>query len=215
MQTVTVYLDYLCPFAWRGLELAHVVAPQLGLTLKLHHYSLEQAHHPNNAGLPPQAPAWRLAEQPLEGPRSLRAFLGSHAARQQGQAAHLRFALELFRLRHQEGSLLDEEALVEAVGRAGLDLERFLADFEEEESRRLELARDLEAAARLGVFGTPTFVLPSGDAAYFRFTQLTTEPELALELWELFTAVLHNGAYIETIRRPAPVSSQPNQANVP
>jgi len=84
----------------------------------------------------------------------------------------------------------------------GLDLERFMADLEDDEARRLELARDLEAAAELGVFGTPTFVLPSGDVAYFRFTQPTTEPELAVPLWELFTAVLHNGAHIETIGRP-------------
>jgi predicted DsbA family dithiol-disulfide isomerase len=205
MQTVTIYLDYLCPYAWRGLELAYVVAPQLGLDLVIHHYSLEQGNHPENASLPRNAPTWKLAEQPLEGAKSLQAFLASHAARQQGKAAHLRFALELFRLRHQERRKLDEDqTLVDAVSRAGLDLERFMADLEDEESRRLELARDLEQAGELGVFGTPTFVLSSGDAAYFRFTQLTTEPELALNLWELFTAVLYNGAYIETIRRPRP-----------
>ncbi|MDT7919000.1 MAG: DsbA family protein [Meiothermus sp.] len=205
MRRVTVYLDYLCPFAWRGLELAYVVAPQLALDFEIRHYSLEQGNHPENASLPRNAPTWKLVEQPLEGPRSLRAFLASHAARQQGKAAHLRFALELFRLRHQERRKLDEDqTLVDAVSRAGLDLERFMADLEDQESRRLELARDLEQAGELGVFGTPTFVLPSGDAAYFRFTQLTTEPELAVNLWELFTSVLYNGAYIETIRRPRP-----------
>lgn len=203
MQTVTVYLDYLCPFAWRGLELAYVVAPQLGLELELRHYSLEQGNHPENQGLPRHAPRWKLAEQPLEGPKSLRAFLASHAARQQGKVAHLRFALELFRLRHQDRRELNhDQTFVEAVSRAGLDLERFMADLEDEEDRRLELARDLEEAGERAVFGTPTFVLPSGDAAYFRFTELTTEPELAVPLWELFTAVLHNGAHIETIKRP-------------
>jgi len=203
VQTVAVYLDYLCPFAWRGLELAHVVAPHLGLDLDLRHYSLEQGNHPENAGLPRHAPVWKLAEQPLESSRSLRAFLASHAARQQGRAAHLRFALELFRLHHPEKrDLGNDETFVDAVSRAVLDLERFMADLEDEEARRHELARDLEAAAELGVFGTPTFVLPSGDAACFRFTQLTTEPELAVHLWELFTAVLHNGAHIETIKRP-------------
>lgn len=151
------------------------------------------------------APVWKLAEQPLEGPRSLRAFLASHAARQQGKTAHLRFALELFRLHHQDKRELNhDQTFVEAVGRAGLDLERFMADLEDQENRRLELARDLEQAGELGVFDTPTFVLPSGEAACFRFTQLTTEPELVLNLWELFTAVLYNGAHIETIKRPRP-----------
>lgn len=203
MQTVAIYLDYLCPFAWRGLELVQVVAPQLGLDLQLRHYSLEQGNHRENAGLPRNAPVWKLVEQPLEGSKALRAFLASHAAKQQGRAAHLRFALELFRLRHQDKRELgDDETFVDAVSRAGLDLERFMADLEDEEDRRIELGRDLEDAGELAVFGTPTFVLPSGDAAYFRFTQLTTEPELAMNLWELYTAVLHNGAHIETIKRP-------------
>jgi len=203
VQTVTVYFDYLCPFAWRGLELANVVAPQLGLDLQLRHFSLEQGSHKENLGMPRNAPVWRLVEQPLEGSKALRAFLASHAARQQGRAAHLRFALELFRLRHQDKRELgDDETFVDAVSRAGLDLERFMADLEDEEDRRIELGRDLEDAGELAVFGTPTFVLPSGDAAYFRFTQLTTEPELAINLWQLYTAVLHNGAHIETIKRP-------------
>ncbi len=203
MQTVTVYFDYLCPFAWRGLELVQVVAPQMGLNLELRHFSLEQGNHKNNVGLPRNAPAWKLAEQPLEGSKALRAFLASHAAKQQGRAAHLRFALELFRLRYQDKRELgNDETFVDAVSRAGLDIERFMADLDDEENRRIELGRDLEDAGELAVFGTPTFVLPSGDAAYFRFTQLTTEPELAVNLWELYTAVLHNGAHIETIKRP-------------
>jgi predicted DsbA family dithiol-disulfide isomerase len=203
MQTVSIYLDYSCPFAWRGLELISVVAPLAGLELEIRHYSLEQGNHKENAGLPRNAPVWRLVEQPLEGPKSLRAFLASHAARQQGRSAHLRFALELFRMRHQERRKLnDDQTFVEAVARSGLELERFLADLEDQENRRLELSRDLGDAGELGVFGTPTFVLPSGDTAYFRFTQITTEPELAVSLWELFSAVLHNGANIETIKRP-------------
>lgn len=203
MQTVSIYLDYSCPFAWRGLELINIVAPLSGLDLEIRHYSLEQGSHKENTGLPQNAPVWKLVEQPLEGPKSLRAFLASHAARQQGKAAHLRFALELFRLRHHDKCKLnDDQAFVDAVSRAGLDLERFMADLENQEDRRLELSRDLEDACELGVFGTPTFVLPSGDTAYFRFTQLTSEPELAVSLWQLFSEVLHNGSSIETIRRP-------------
>lgn len=203
MSTVTVYFDFLCPFAWRGLELINVVAPMLALELELSHFSLEQGNHPQNVDLPRNAPKWKLVEQPAQNQKGLTAFLASHAAKHQGRAAHLRFALELLRLRHQnKADLNSDETLIEAASRAMLDLERFMADLEDQEGRREELARDLEAAGDLAVFGTPTFVLPSGDAAYFRFTQLTIEPELALNLWELYTQVLHNGAYIETIKRP-------------
>lgn len=203
MSTVTVYFDFLCPFAWRGLELIAVVAPQLALDLELRHYSLEQGNHKENTGLPRNAPVWKLAEQPADKQMGLKAFLASHAAKYQGKAAHLRFVLELFRLRHQDKADLNaDETLVEAAGRAMLDLDRFMADLEDDEGRRAELAQDLGAAGDLAVFGTPTFVLPSGDAAYFRFSQLTTEPELAINLWDLYTQVLHNGANIETIKRP-------------
>jgi len=92
----------------------------------------------------------------------------------------------------------------EAARRARLDLSRFQRDLEDEAQRRAELASNLQEAGQLAVFGTPTFVLPEGDAAYFRFTQLITDPQEALELWSLYTSVLRSKARIETIKRPRP-----------
>ncbi|MDX2005297.1 MAG: DsbA family protein [Meiothermus sp.] len=212
MSTVTVYFDYLCPFAWRGLELLNVVAPLEGFDLELRHFSLVQGNHADNANLPRSAPAWKLAEQPMEALRGdpspfryggMMAFLASHAAAQQGKAAHLSFALELFRLRHREKAELHEPStLILAAERAGLGVGRFQDDLAEEAARRGELAKDLEQAGELAVFGTPTIQLPGGQAAYLRFANLTTEPEAALRLWGQFVGVLESGAHIETIKRP-------------
>ncbi|MEW6421644.1 MAG: hypothetical protein AB1511_07935 [Deinococcota bacterium] len=47
---------------------------------------------------------------------------------------------------------------------------------------REALGADLRAAAALGVFGTPTFVLPDGNAAYLRFSRLVHGAEAAQAL---------------------------------
>lgn len=201
--TVTVYFDFLCPFAWRGLELLNVLHQELRLDYSLRHFSLEQGNHKENAGRPRSDPLWKLHEQPIAEVKGLKPFLASHAAKQEGHSAHMRFALELFRLRHQDqADLGEDQTYIQAVERAGLDLERFLSDLEDEDSRREELGRDLGAAGEMAVFGTPTFILPSGDAAYFRFVNLVTDPVAAVELWNTYVSVLDSNAHIETIKRP-------------
>lgn len=197
-----VYFDFLCPFAWRGLELMALI----GERPRLVHYSLVQGNHPENPER--RNPTWLLARQPLgEGTEyqraSLRAFMASHAARRQGDELAFAFALHLFRLRHVDGSKLDDpETALEAARRAGLDVQRFELALQDETGLRDELAADLEEAAHLGVFGTPTFVLGSGDAAYFRFAHLPETREDAERLWGTYVEVLSNPARIETIKRP-------------
>lgn len=198
-----VYFDFLCPYAWRGLELMKL----LDLRPELRHFSLVQGNHQENPDR--KNPTWKLAEQPSEdGPdnqkASLRAFLAGQAAKLQGGEQAFQFALQLFRLRHKDGKdLNDPETIFEAARGAGLDLEQFESDLADDEATlRANLADDLDAAARLGVFGTPTFVLDSGDAAYFRFAKLPESREGAEQAWQLYQDVLHSGVRVETVKRP-------------
>ncbi|GMA15483.1 disulfide bond formation protein DsbA (plasmid) [Deinococcus metallilatus] len=200
-----VYFDFLCPFAWRGLELADVLRRERGQAFRLRHFSLAQGNHPENPDR--KAPAWWLHEQAGDGSTpaqqaSLRAFLAAQAAARQGEEAAWAFTLALFRLRHERKAELDEAAIRAAAQEAGLDLARFEADLADEAGLREALAADLRDAAALGVFGTPTFVLPDGNAAYLRFSALVREAEAAQALWELYREVLASGAGIETIKRP-------------
>ncbi|MBB6099541.1 putative DsbA family dithiol-disulfide isomerase [Deinobacterium chartae] len=198
---INIYFDYLCPVAWRAVELAYALEQAGDAQFELRHYSLEQGNHPDNAA-DRHSPVWKLAEQPQEGSRSLPQFLASHAARRQGRERFFCYVLELFRLYHVEKRQLTEpQVLREAAERAGLDLAQFDRDLQDEAGLRAELASDLEAADRLGVFGTPTVQLESGRAAYFRFTELPETLEDKRALWQLYRAVQGSPARIETIKR--------------
>ena len=202
---LTVYFDFLCPYAWRGIELLS----SLDVEFEPVHYSVVQGNHADNKGLPRAAPVWKLSEQPMQTEdayqrESLTAFIASHAAAQQGAALHRAFILALFRLRHRDSSGLDAAAMLEAARLAKLDLERFASDQRDESARRVELSRDLERAGQLGVFGTPTIQLGDGQAAYFRFATLPASQPAQLQAWTLFLNALSSDANIETIKRAKP-----------
>ena len=93
---------------------------------------------------------------------------------------------------------------LEAAQTAKLDMNAFKAALKDESARRAELAIDLEDAGKLGVFGTPTIQLETGDIAYFRFSNLPESQEAKLEAWKLFEGTLTSGARIETIKRAKP-----------
>lgn len=203
-----VFFDFLCPYAWRGIELAAVLRAQgqtlQGETFRLRHFSLVQGNHPDNAAA--GGPVWWLTDQALgEGSpyqqNSLAAFLAAHAAAQQGEEASWAFALALFRAVHENKKPLDEAAIAAAAQAAGLNLKAFAAARTDEAGLRANLRAELAEAAEIGVFGTPTFVLPDGSAAYYRFENLTRDPETALVWWNLYGEVLRSGAGIATVKR--------------
>ncbi|WP_019586264.1 DsbA family oxidoreductase [Deinococcus apachensis] len=200
-----LYFDFLCPFAWRGVELADVLRREQRLSFRLRHFSLVQGNHPENPDR--KNPTWWLHEQGAgEGSpsqqASLSAFLAGQAAALQGEEAAWAFTLALLRARHEHKGELDEGTIRAAAGEAGLDLTRLEATLADDAVLREALAADLRDAAALGVFGTPTFVLPDGHAAYLRFSKLIRDGTGAQALWELYGEVLHSGAGIETIKRP-------------
>ncbi len=209
---ITVYYDYLCPYAWRGVEL--LAALEIPFNAK--HYSLVQGNHPSNTSLPRSAPMWKLVDQEIGGTGnaelpayldvngSLEAFFASHAAMQQGQEAHLRFTLELFRARHANKKDLNAQTALAAAELAGLDMNAFATARADEAKCRAELAIDLEEAGKLGVFGTPTIQLETGDIAYFRFDKLPENQEGKLEIWNIFKQTLLSDARIGTIKRAKP-----------
>lgn len=200
-EVVTVYYDYVCPFAWRGAELAELVGPSLGLSFEWRHFSLYQNNYQGSDG-------WQLWNQKLSfgddnGDKGLLPFIASCAARRQGTEKHDRFRLGAMRARHRDHQPFTLKTLLEVAAAAGLELDRFESDLANPECRTV-LAHEHHHAVAQDIFGTPTFSFESGHTAYFRLKEYPRDPGEAAELFLAYRRWLEHYPYVETLKRPRP-----------
>lgn len=200
-ERVTVYFDYLCPFAWRGAEVAEMVAEPLNLEFEWRHFSLYQSNY-NGGG------HWQLWNEPLDaecetGSKGLLPFLASCAARKQGPEGHHRFRLGLMRARHRAHQPFSAATIRRVAEEAGLHLPTFVDDMSDPECRTV-LAHEHHRAQVLDVFGTPTFHFPSGHLAYFRIRDVPRDVQEAAGLFLDYRQMLECYPYLETVKRPRP-----------
>lgn len=205
-ELVTVYFDYVCPYAWRGAELAETVQDGLGLTFEWRHFSLYQYNYQNN-GYQGNG-SWQLWNERLDledegGNKGLLPFMASCAARRQGSGEHSRFRLELMRARHRDHRPFSLATIYSVAEAVSLDLECFKSDLSNPECRTV-LAQEHHHAAALDVFGTPTFRFAGGHTAYLRLKELPRSAEEGLELFCHYRRLLERYPYLETIKRPRP-----------
>jgi predicted DsbA family dithiol-disulfide isomerase len=198
-ETVTVYFDYLCPFAWRGAEVVEIVSQALELEFVWHHFSLYQS---NYQGSQP----WQLWNDRIDpddegGCKGLLPFIASCAAKCQGPESHQAFRLAALRARHQECRSFHLGTILELAETVGLHMPRFERDLKNPEFRTL-LSQEHHQASSLNVFGTPTFQFASGQLAYFRLAKLPPDPSEAVKLFEDFRQLLETYPYLETVKRP-------------
>jgi len=120
MAEPTVYIDFLCPWAYRGamwladVEKAGRIRPQFRF------FSLSQNHDARQGSAEP--PIWE--RDPLA--KGLPAFLAATAARAQGAQAGDRFRLALQRARHEDHLPVDDHATFRLVAeQTELDVARF------------------------------------------------------------------------------------------
>jgi predicted DsbA family dithiol-disulfide isomerase len=185
----TVYIDFLCPWAYRGamwladVEKAGRIRPQWRF------FSLSQNHAAHDGAAQP--PVWQ--RDPLA--KGLPAFLAATAARAQGEEAGNRFRLALQRARHEDHLPVDDQATHRLVAeRAGLELPRWELDLQ---AANFEvLAREHQEAVRRGVFGVPTIVWPEGRSYYLKITDLIPA-DRAVPLYEAIETVHRFGEVIE------------------
>lgn len=202
-ERITVYFDYICPYAWRFAEVLELLTEPLGLEVSWEHFSLYQHDHELNGG---ERGSWQLWNEPLEvqdGSRckGLLPFLASQAARKQSPQAFHDFRLGLMRAAHRHYRPFDMATIMAEAERAGLHLARFQDDLANPECRTV-LAQEHRRAAAKDVFGTPTVVFPGGEMAYVRLAELPHSQQEALGLFQDTRRMLERYPYLQTVRRP-------------
>jgi predicted DsbA family dithiol-disulfide isomerase len=186
---LTVYIDFLCPWAYRGsmwladVEKAGRIRPQWRF------FSLSQNHDAHQGLVEP--PVWERDPKA----KGLPAFLAATAARAQGEDAGNRFRLALQRARHEEHLPVDERSTHRLVAeRAKLDVARWELDLQRTDYGAL--AREHTEAVQRGVFGVPTLVWPEGRSYYVKITDLIPG-DRAVALYDAIETVHRFGEVIE------------------
>ncbi len=151
-----------------------------------------------------QIDGWTLWGEPHPGAdmRGRASFMAAEAARRQDGRFEA-FHMELLRQRHELDLPADEpEALTAAARAAGLDLERFERD-RQDPSTLAALAADHQyAVSELGVFGTPTFVLPEGRSAYVRLRPAPKDAEEVVAVFDELLNLVGERPYVLEVKRP-------------
>ena len=188
-----VYIDFLCPWAYRGAIWLEHVERAGRIRPRWRMFSLTENHR-RREGVDP-IPVWDKNPQA----KGLPAFRAAIAAQEQGEDAYSRFRLALQKARHQDGLQVDAAATHRLVAEgAGLDIARWASDLEGADFSKL--ARDHSEAVRKGVFGVPTLVWPEGRSYYLKINDLIPA-ERAVALYDAVESI-HRFAEVIEVKTP-------------
>ena len=190
-----VFFDYFCPFVYRASVLLGNVRDSGERTMEVRwrYFSLAQVNSKDDG--------WTIwGASVAEQPRGRLAFKAAQAARRQDGFEE--FHNRLLRARHVDRLDIDDKGVVERVAdEAGLDLDRFRSDVVDPEILAA-LERDHRSAvAEHGIFGTPTFLFPGGQAAYVRLSE-APEAADAISLFDRLVSIAAEEPRILEIKRP-------------
>lgn len=116
-----------------------------------------------------RGPEWKVWEDESFKSRDLPPLEAAKCAALQGEGAFEAFHKGCFRAQHLEGKpVAEKEVLLEVARQAGLDVERFMKDFESGSQRPVVAEEHEEAVERWGVFGVPTLLYPTGELVFLK-----------------------------------------------
>lgn len=193
-EKIDVYIDYVCPWAYRAAFWMRNLKEQLGDNIQINwkFFSLEQVNSTHGE-------EWKVWDQPnTHLTKGFIGFRGAIAARRQSEEAFDKFHYAWFEARHGDKRRASAHDVAQAIG---LDMIQFERDFNDPALFQ-ELAADHEEGVReYGVFGTPTFVFPNGEAAYFQIRAIPTRAE-TLPYWDEFKQIVADRPTFQEIKRP-------------
>ena len=130
----------------------------------------------------------------------LRGFIAAEAARRQGAEAFLRFHEALEGAVHEQFLELGEEStLIAVTEQAGLDMDRFQADWHDPQLAQAAKHSHMQAVEQWKVFGTPTLVLDNKHSIHLELKESPAEVD-ALETFQAFETLASRLPYSRQLR---------------
>ncbi|MEO5888386.1 MAG: DsbA family protein [Anaerolineales bacterium] len=131
----------------------------------------------------------------------LRGFIVAEAARRQGREAFLRFHDALEQAVHEQLlELGDESTLIGAAQQAGLDVNRFQADWHDPQLAQAAQRGHVQAVEQEHVSGTPTLVSPNGRSFHLELSEIPPQAD-ALEVFRAIETLTVTHPYISLFRQ--------------
>ena len=138
---------------------------------------------------------WKFANSELRG------FIAAEAARRQGSESFSRFHDALERAVHQQLlELGDESTLIGAAQQAGLDVNRFQADWHDPQLTRAIQHSHIQGGEKFNISGTPTLVFPNGRSFHLELSEVLPAAD-ALETFQVFETMALRLPYIKQLKR--------------
>ena len=138
---------------------------------------------------------WKLANSELRG------FIAAEAARRQGSEAFLRFHDALEGAVHEQFLELGEETtLIAVTQQAGLDMDRFLADWHDLQLTQAVQRSHEQGSEKFNISGTPTLVFPNGRSFHLELSEVPPVAD-ALETFQVFETMALRLPYIKQLKR--------------
>ena len=149
---------------------------------------------------------FKVWEQPgaLDGTdNTLLAHRAGLAAKRQGQEAFESFFMSLLKARHEDKKDLNDPAVIDAaVAASGIDAGRFGEDLMDPDLLRELGESHTRAVEEHGAFGVPTYVFPSGHAAFIKM--FIPPAEEAVGMYDSLMKVAADFKYLGEMKRPQP-----------
>lgn len=131
----------------------------------------------------------------------LRGFIAGEAARRQGHDSFYRFHNALEQAVHDELlELGDEATLIHAGQQAGLDMNRFVADWQDIQLAQTAQDSHIQGMEKFNISGTPTLVFPNGLSFHLELSKIPLQAH-ALETFNAITMLTSAHPYIKQLRQ--------------
>ncbi|HZA21554.1 MAG TPA: DsbA family protein, partial [Dehalococcoidia bacterium] len=197
----TIFYDFRCPFVYNATMWLEKVKKLNGKgpNVDWQPFSLAQI----NSDKGEDFKYWERPEARDGSDNTLLAHRAGLAAKRQGLEAFDAFRISILKARHEDKKdLMDPAVVEEAAIKSGIDVGQFKEDLADRDLLRQIGESHTRAVEEYGAFGVPTYVFPSGNAAFIKM--FIPPDDQAVEVYNTLTKFVGDLKHVGEVKRPQP-----------